>query len=166
MFRVQFSATDTNDFYVKLLDNARFLFNLEQDALANLSNAAALIGINMPRINWSGFYLWREEQLILGPFWGKPACTRIAPGSGVCGKAVSTREVQRIDDVLRFPGHIACDEASRSELVIPLILPDECLVGVLDIDSPEEARFSECDQQGMLDFAAILIAKSDWRACK
>lgn len=162
MYQVQFSAASTEEFYEKLQNNAQFLFNLEQDWLANLSNAAAMIGLNMDRINWVGFYLWRREQLILGPFWGKPACTRIEIGKGVCGTAVATMQAQLVENVADFPGHIACDAASQSELVIPFTAPDGRLLGVLDIDSPELSRFNRKDICGMNRFIEILVSASEW----
>ena len=116
--------------------------------IANLSNTAALLWQNLPRINWAGFYICRGEELILGPFQGKPACIRIPVGKGVCGTAVRRDQVQRVADVHAFPGHIACDSDSRSEIVIPLHA-DGSIWGVLDIDSPETERFTESDQQGL-----------------
>ena len=162
MYQVQFSATTTEEFYEKLLNNALFIFNLEPDWIANLSNAAAMIGLNMEKINWVGFYLWRNEQLILGPFWGKPACTRIEIGKGVCGTAVAKMQAQLVDNVENFPGHIPCDNASRSELVIPFTASDGRLLGVLDIDSPEYSRFNRKDICGMNRFMELLINACDW----
>lgn len=120
----------------------------EPDALANTANFVALLAGAMPRINWLGVYLLRAETLVLGPFQGKPACTRIPLGRGVCGTAAASGETQRVADVHAFEGHIACDSASRSELVVPLYAGDR-LVGVLDIDSPEASRFSAEDQAGV-----------------
>lgn len=115
----------------------------EKNLVANLANLAAHFFHSIAGLNWAGFYLWDETdgELVLGPFQGKPACLRIRPQRGVCGHAFSTREVQRVADVQAFPGHIACDSASRSELVIPLLLGDRC-VGVLDLDAPTENHFS------------------------
>lgn len=129
-----------------------------------LSNAAALLWLSLPRINWAGFYLLRGNTLILGPFQGKPACTVIALDRGVCGAAARARRTQWVDDVRRFPGHIACDSASASEIVIPLILPDGRLLGVLDIDSPETGRFSEADQAGLESFARALCETVSWES--
>jgi len=120
----------------------------ETDALANASNFVGLLFDAMDDINWLGIYVLRGDELVLGPFQGKTACVRIALGSGVCGTAAQARETQRVPDVHAFPGHIACDVASRSEIVVPLII-DGTLIGVLDIDSPSLDRFSEADQQGI-----------------
>ncbi|AHC13907.1 GAF domain-containing protein [Salinispira pacifica] len=129
----------------------------EPDLIANLSNISALIYHSLGRINWAGFYIWKPEdqQLVLGPFQGKPACVRIAPGSGVCGAAYSSGTTQRVKDVEAFPGHIACDSASKSEIVIPLV-HDSTVWGVLDIDSPELNRFDEKDQEGLEALAAVI----------
>ncbi|MCT4478777.1 GAF domain-containing protein [Peribacillus frigoritolerans] len=127
----------------------------ETNRIANLSNAAALLNQFLDEINWVGFYLYEEGQLILGPFQGLPACVRIPMGRGVCGTSAATEKTLRIEDVHQFPGHIACDAASRSEIVIPL-MKDGKLIGVLDIDSPVTDRFDEMDQQGLEKFAEIL----------
>lgn len=127
----------------------------ETNRIANLSNAAALLNQFLDEINWVGFYLYEEDQLILGPFQGLPACVRIPMGKGVCGTSAATEKTLRIEDVHQFPGHIACDAASRSEIVIPL-MKDGNLLGVLDIDSPITDRFDEMDQQGLEKFAEIL----------
>ena len=123
--------------------------------IANLANASALLWQTMDRINWAGFYILQQEELILGPFQGKPACIRIPMGKGVCGTAAALDQVQRISDVHSFPGHIACDSASNSEIVVPLHR-DGRVYGVLDLDSPETGRFSEEDQQGLEAFARVL----------
>lgn len=120
-----------------------------------LSNAAAVLYQSLPEINWAGFYLLREGRLVLGPFQGKPACIHIAVGKGVCGTAVQERRVLRVEDVQQFPGHIACDSASRSEIVIPLEKDGEAL-GVLDIDSPILNRFTEEDEAGLAEIARVL----------
>ncbi|MDM3871891.1 GAF domain-containing protein [Porticoccus sp. W117] len=127
----------------------------ESDWIANLANASALLWMSLPDINWVGFYLRRGDQLVLGPFQGKPACTRIAMGVGVCGTAATANQSQRVADVHQFDGHIACDTASNSELVVPIANNDQ-VVAVLDIDSPQFGRFSEADQQGMEQLAALL----------
>ncbi|MBT2670749.1 GAF domain-containing protein [Streptomyces sp. ISL-14] len=127
----------------------------ETNQIANLSNAAALLNLFLDEINWVGFYLYEEGQLILGPFQGLPACVRIPIGKGVCGTSAATEKTLRVEDVHQFPGHIACDAASRSEIVIPL-MKDGKLLGVLDIDSPITDRFDEMDQQGLEKFADIL----------
>ena len=124
-------------------------------SIANLANASALLWQNLENINWAGFYILEGEALILGPFQGKPACIRIPMGKGVCGTAARQDCTQRIADVHSFPGHIACDSASNSEIVVPLHSGGR-LLGVLDIDSPEKDRFSREDQQGLEQFAAVL----------
>lgn len=133
----------------------------ETDELANISNAAAAIFAFIDRINWAGFYFLRGDELVLGPFQGLPACNRIAIGSGVCGMAVATREIQLVPDVHQFPGHIACDSASNSELVIPIIKNDK-VVGVLDIDSPEKDRFSQLHVDYLVKFIDMLNEKINW----
>ena len=122
---------------------------------ANLANAAALLWQEMPGINWAGFYKMTDGALVLGPFQGKPACIRISVGKGVCGTAVAEDTVQLVYDVHQFPGHIACDSASNSEIVLPIHVKGE-LWGVLDIDSPHIGRFTEADQEGLSEFVAIL----------
>lgn len=128
----------------------------EPNRIANLSNASALLGQFLDRINWVGFYLMEEGELVLGPFQGMPACVRIPVGKGVCGTAIDKNETMLIDDVHAFPGHIACDAASRSEIVVPLF-KDGKAYGVLDIDSPELARFTEEDLIGLEKFAETLL---------
>lgn len=123
--------------------------------LANLANASALLWQELERINWAGFYLLEGDRLVLGPFQGKPACIEIPVGRGVCGTAVAENQTQLVPDVHAFPGHIACDCASRSEIVVPL-RSGERVIGVLDIDSPEEGRFTETDRQGLETFAQII----------
>lgn len=121
-----------------------------------LANASALLYTQLPRLNWAGFYLRRGDELILGPFQGQPACVRIPFGKGVCGTAAMLDKTQRVADVHRFPGHIACDSASNAEIVIPLHDKQDRLCGVMDIDSPEKNRFSAEDQKGLEKFARIL----------
>jgi len=128
----------------------------EQDMIANLSNASALLNQFLDQINWVGFYLYKEEQLVLGPFQGLPACVRIPLGKGVCGTAAKDKQTIVVPDVHQFPGHIACDAASQSEIVVPLI-KDGQLIGVLDIDSPIKERFSEEDQAGLEHFTNALL---------
>lgn len=130
----------------------------EPNLIANLANTAAILGHTIPDINWAGFYLMDAGELVLGPFWGKPACIRIAIGKGVCGTAAERRETVIVDDVDAFPGHIACDAASRSEIVVPL-LDGETLVGVLDVDSPLPRRFSEVDHRGLELIARVLMSQ-------
>jgi L-methionine (R)-S-oxide reductase len=128
----------------------------ETDATANAANAAAAIYHTLPNLNWAGFYFLRDEMLVLGPFQGRPACVRIALGAGVCGTAARERRSILVDDVDAFPGHIACDTVSRSELVVPLIGTDG-LLGVLDLDSPDLARFDADDQAGCEALADIIV---------
>ena len=134
----------------------RALIADERDLVANCANAAALLWHRLPRLNWAGFYLLRDGELVLGPFQGKPACTRIALSRGVCGAAASTRATINVPDVTLFPGHIACDSASRSELVVPL-LRDGALLGVLDLDSPDLARF-DAETVRIAEAVAAVIA--------
>lgn len=145
-------------FYSALCDQLRGLLAGERDLIANAANCAALLYQHLPDINWAGFYFLKEnDELVLGPFQGKPACVRIAKGKGVCGAAVERRATVLVEDVHAFPGHIACDAASRSELVVPLI-SDGRVLGVLDIDSPLPARFDADDQAGAEAVAGIFLA--------
>jgi L-methionine (R)-S-oxide reductase len=138
-----------------LLDN-------ERDATANAANTAALLFMTLPDLNWAGFYFQRDgRELVLGPFQGRPACVRIAVGRGVCGTAVERRQSVVVEDVHAFPGHIACDVASRSELVVPLLAGGRVL-GVLDLDSPTVGRFDHEDQSGVEQLAAIYVSASAW----
>ncbi|MBD8592935.1 MULTISPECIES: GAF domain-containing protein [unclassified Pseudomonas] len=132
----------------------------ERDFVANAAQFSAFLFNQVDDLNWAGFYLNRNEELVLGPFQGQVACVRIAFDRGVCGAAAATRQTQRVEDVHAFPGHIACDSASNSELVIPLV-KDGVLIGVLDLDSPRTARFSEADQQGLEQLAAIFLEATD-----
>lgn len=141
--------------YKELCAALRALTDSVPHIIANLANASALLWESLENINWAGFYLKEGECLILGPFQGKPACIEIPIGRGVCGVAAETRETQRVHDVHKFPGHIACDGASNSEIVVPIIRDGE-LFGVLDIDSPVFDRFSEEDQTGLEEFSAIV----------
>jgi GAF domain-containing protein len=133
----------------------------ERDGLANAANLTALLFQTLPRINWVGFYFFRGGELVLGPFQGKVACVRIAVGRGVCGTAAQRRETVIVPNVHAFPGHIACDAASRSEIVVPLLYREK-LLGVLDLDSPELARFDSDDADGLNSLANQLLQKSDW----
>ncbi|MFC0333349.1 GAF domain-containing protein [Paenibacillus sepulcri] len=158
MFQTRNYEGSPEDRYTLLIQQLDSLIEDEPDFIANLANASALLGQFLETINWVGFYLLKDgNTLVLGPFQGLPACTRIAYGKGVCGTSVAERRTMRVDDVHLFPGHIACDAASRSELVIPLFRQDT-LIGVLDIDSPVEARFSETDQQYLEQFCQRLTA--------
>ena len=155
MYDFKIAAADTATMYRDLESALRGLLEGERDPIANMANAAALLWETLPDINWVGFYRNISGELVLGPFQGRPACVRIAFGSGVCGTAAATRQVQRIDDVHAFPGHIACDSASSSEIVVPLIRDGE-LIGILDIDSPSLARFTAEDEAGCIRLAEIL----------
>ena len=158
MFEFTTTATDKPTLYGELTDSLRALVAGEPDPVANMANAAALIFHALPDLNWAGFYRNRDGELVLGPFQGKAACVRIAFGSGVCGTAAATRKVQRVADVHAFPGHIACDAASRSELVVPLIGADGVLLAVLDLDSPLPSRFDAEDEAGCVALAQVLTA--------
>ena len=133
----------------------------EKNDLANLSNAAAIIKAVMDRLNWSGFYIMRENTLVLGMFQGLPACNRVEISTGVCGAAVVERKVQRIENVNEFPGHIACDCATNSEIVIPII-KDDVVYGVLDLDSPDIGRFTELEEKYLVQFVDKLNKYIDW----
>lgn len=142
--------------YAELVAQARSLLDGQTHRIANAANLSALIFNGLERLNWVGFYFLEDGELIVGPFQGRPACVRIAVGKGVCGTAVASRQTQRVADVHAFEGHIACDPASRSELVVPLIANGE-VMGVLDIDSPEPGRFSAADQQGFEALADVYL---------
>jgi GAF domain-containing protein len=155
MYDFKIEAADVPTMYRDLASAIEGLVAGEPDSVANMANAAAVIWETLPDINWVGFYRNVDGELVLGPFQGRPACIRIPFGTGVCGVAAATRQVQRIEDVHAFPGHIACDGASNSEIVVPLIRDGE-LLGVLDIDSPKHARFTEEDEAGCVRLAEIL----------
>ena len=142
--------------YAQLAEQARALVHGEPDRIANAANLSALVYHALPDLNWVGFYFYDGKELVVGPFQGLPACVRIALDRGVCGAAASTRQTQRIADVEAFPGHIACDAASRSELVVPLV-HDGQLVGVFDLDSPQLDRFDAHDQDGLEAIARIFV---------
>ena len=142
--------------YGQLLAQARALVHGERDRIANAANLSALVYHALPQLNWVGFYLFDGTELVVGPFQGLPACVRIPLHKGVCGAAASQRVTQRIEDVDAFPGHIACDSASRSELVVPLVKGDT-LIGVFDLDSPSLARFDAEDQAGLEAIAAVFV---------
>lgn len=140
---------------------AKSQLSSEKDDLANISNITGIIMACVENLNWAGFYILRDEELVLGPFQGLPACNRIAIGKGVCGTAVKTREVQLVPDVHQFPGHIACDEASNSELVVPII-KDGNVYGVLDLDSPIKNRFTELEKEYFIKLVDILNEHINW----
>jgi len=142
--------------YTQLAEQARALLHGESDRIANAANLSALIYHALPNLNWAGFYFFDGTELVVGPFQGLPACVRIPLDKGVCGAAATTRQTQRIEDVHAFPGHIACDSASNSELVVPLV-KDGALVGVLDLDSPVHARFDVIDQEGLETVARLFV---------
>ena len=142
--------------YDTLNQQALALLGDEPDVVANLANISSLLFNELTDINWAGFYLFKDEQLVLGPFQGRPACIRIPIGKGVCGTAAETLTVQRISDVHEFPGHIACDAASNSEIVLPLVV-NGALFGVLDIDAPIIDRFCTKDEAGLAQLAVILV---------
>ena len=142
--------------YVQLAEQARALLAGERDRIANAANLSALVYNSLPDLNWAGFYFFDGTELVVGPFQGLPACVRIPLDRGVCGAAASSRQTQRVEDVDAFPGHIACDSASRSELVVPLVLDGE-LLGVFDLDSPRPGRFDADDQAGLEAVAGVFL---------
>jgi GAF domain-containing protein len=152
------TALPKAEFYQELAAQARSLLSGESNQIANAANLSALIYHSLPQLNWAGFYFLVDGELVVGPFQGKPACGRIALGKGVCGRAAQTRETQVVPDVDAFPGHIACDSASRSEIVIPLQKANGELLGVLDIDSPVLARFDDEDRRGLENVGNIFVA--------
>jgi L-methionine (R)-S-oxide reductase len=161
MFVVEAFSGTKEEMYEELLRQARGLLEGERDLVANAANLSALIWQLVPDLNWAGFYFMKGGELVLGPFQGKPACVRIKIGKGVCGTAVSNRASVLVEDVHLFPGHIACDAASNSELVVPLIR-DNRVHGVLDLDSPSLARFDAVDQIGLERVVAFFVAATDF----
>jgi L-methionine (R)-S-oxide reductase len=155
MYDSRIETADTPTMYRDLASALEGLIAGEPDPIANMANAAALIFETVPDVNWAGFYRNVGGELVLGPFQGRPACIRMKFGEGVCGVAAETRQVQRVKDVHAFPGHIACDSASNSEIVVPLIRDGE-LLGVLDIDSPNPGRFTAEDEAGVVKLGEIL----------
>ena len=155
MYDFNLTAVDKPTLYRDLAAALEGLVAGEPDAIANMANAAALIFASVPDLNWAGFYRNIGGELVLGPFQGRAACIRIPFGKGVCGAAAASQVVQRVDDVQAFPGHIACDAASVSELVVPIVR-DGHLIAVLDLDSPKPARFDDEDEAGFVALAAIL----------
>ncbi|MGP1909073.1 GAF domain-containing protein [Metabacillus sp. JX24] len=156
MFHVENYSGKQEENYEMLIKQLKALLHGEKDAIANLANASALLNQFLEEINWVGFYLYKESELVLGPYQGLPACVRIPVGKGVCGTAALNRKTERVADVHAFPGHIACDAASQSEIVVPMVKDGE-LIGVLDIDSPIKDRFSELDQKYLEKFTETLI---------
>ena len=158
MYEFRIVADDKAELYRQLCQAADSLTDGEPDAVANMANVAALLWEALPDLNWAGFYRNVGGELVLGPFQGRSACIRIPFGKGVCGAAAATLEPQCVEDVHAFPGHIACDSASESELVVPLVHEGR-LIGVLDLDSPRRARFDSADVAGCLDLARILAPR-------
>jgi len=157
MFDFRIDADDKPTMYRDLASALQGLVAGEPDAIANMANASALIYETLPDVNWVGFYRNVGGELVLGPFQGRPACIRMTFDQGVCGAAAKTQQVQRVEDVNAFPGHIACDSASASEIVVPLVRDGEVL-GVLDIDSPKKARFTQEDEAGVVRLAEIMLS--------
>ena len=155
MYDFKIEAADKPTLYRDLAQALEALIGDEPDSIANMANAAGLIYESLPDVNWVGFYRNVGDELVLGPFQGRPACIRMTFDQGVCGAAAKNRQVQRVEDVHAFPGHIACDSASNSEIVLPLVRDGE-LLGVLDIDSPKRARFDEEDEAGLRPIAEFL----------
>jgi GAF domain-containing protein len=158
MYDFKIDAADTTVLYRDLLSALEALTAGEPDPVANMANAAAAIWESLPDLNWAGFYRNIGDELVLGPFQGRPACIRIPFGTGVCGAAAASLQVQRVDDVHAFPGHIACDAASQSELVVPIVR-DGRLLAVLDLDSPSPGRFTAEDEAGCTALAALLATR-------
>lgn len=154
-------AADTAAAYAELEQQLRALLAGERDYTANAANTAALLFHALPGLNWAGFYRLLGDTLVIGPFQGKPACVRIPVGQGVCGMAATQRATVRVPNCRAFPGHIACDPASSSEIVVPLLTKDR-LLGVLDLDSPMLNRFSEADQAGLERLAAVFVSATDF----
>ena len=151
-------AQDKGGLYAELAAQLRALVEGEEDFIANAANFSSLIFHSLPDLNWAGFYLLKGGELVLGPFQGKPACVRIPLGSGVCGKAAEARQTLVVENVHEFPGHIACDSASNSEIVVPLIKGEE-LYGVLDLDSPSLGRFDDEDAKGLERLVEIFLGR-------
>ena len=158
MYEFRIAAGDKKELYRQVIAAADSLSDGEPDAIANMANVAALLWEALPDLNWAGFYRNVGGELVLGPFQGRAACIRIPFGKGVCGTAAASREPQRVDDVHAFPGHIACDSASSSELVVP-IEHEGRLIGVLDLDSPRKARFDSEDEAGCLELVQRIAAR-------
>lgn len=165
MFQVATATFATKrEQYADLCEQARGILADEPDLIANAANFSALVFHSLPDFNWAGFYLFDGTELVVGPFQGKPACVRIAMGRGVCGTAAQTRQTQLVHDVHAFEGHIACDAASNSEIVVPLVKKDGALLGVWDVDSPLVGRFDQDDRAGMEALCAIFMEAIDTAA--
>ncbi len=161
MFAVEKVSGTKAEIYEELLRQTRGLLDGERDLVANAANIAALIWQIVPDLNWAGFYFMKGSELVLGPFQGKPACVRIAVGKGVCGTAAARRETMLVKDVHAFPGHIACDSASNSELVVPLVKGDR-VFGVLDLDSPLLSRFDDEDRRAFEALVLVFVEGTDF----
>ncbi len=156
-FELEQQVTDSKrEAYAHLLSQLRSLLEGEKDLMANAANFAALLYHSLPNVNWAGFYFYKDNQLVLGPFQGKPACVRIDIGKGVCGTAAELRQTVVVADVHQFPGHIACDSDSNSEIVVPLV-KDAALIGVLDLDSPLRGRFDDEDASGLNELVIVFL---------
>ena len=153
------AATKT-ELYANLLSQLRSLLADERDFIANAANLSSLLYHSVPDLNWAGFYFHKNDELVLGPFQGQPACVRIAIGKGVCGTAAQQRQTIIVDNVHDFPGHIACDSASNSEIVVPIIKDDQ-LIGVLDLDSPSVGRFDEEDARGLNELVEVFVESTN-----
>ncbi len=161
MFALKTPAPGTaSERYPELISQARALLDGERDFTANAANLASLVFHSLPDLNWAGFYWMKGGELVLGPFQGKPACVRIALGRGVCGTAARERRTIVVQDVHAFPGHIACDSASESEVVVPLVHAGN-VIGVLDLDSPRRSRFDEADARGLEALVAVFLEATD-----
>ena len=160
MFALRSAASTPAERYEELAGQARALLQGERDQTANAANLASLVFHTLPELNWAGFYWLKGRELVLGPFQGKPACVRIAVGKGVCGTAAQQRQTVVVPDVQKFPGHIACDSASKSEIVVPLVRFDR-VIGVLDLDSPNLSRFDEEDRRGLEALADVFLNATD-----
>lgn len=154
-------ATSKIEMYEHLSAQLRSLLADERDLIANAANLSSLLYHSLPDLNWAGFYLLKQNELVLGPFQGKPACVRIKMGQGVCGTAARRRDTIIVASVDEFPGHITCDSASKSEIVVPIVNGDE-LIGVLDLDSPSLARFDDDDARGLNELVAIFVVATDF----
>jgi len=154
-------SADKSEMYNEILEYAKMLMDGERDYIANMANISALLNQALKNINWVGFYIARDGQLVLGPFQGKAACIRIEIGKGVCGTAYQTAQTQLVDDVHEFPGHIACDADSRSEIVVPVIV-NGVVAAVLDIDSPVIKRFDDIDKENLVELCRVIAQSCDF----